>query len=134
MSVTVTTLQQGSGESPLKGDKIVMHYTGWLKDTSQPENKGKQFDSSIGRGTFETAIGVGSVIGGWDHGVPTMKVGGKARLEITSDWAYGARGYPPIIPARSDLIFDVELLNFIPAPADQRKPWPANWFDNVTLN
>ncbi|KAK1241233.1 hypothetical protein MKX08_001207 [Trichoderma sp. CBMAI-0020] len=112
MGVTVTTLEEGSGPNPQVGQTVIMGYTGWLKDTSQPENKGKQFDSSYGKNTntFSTKIGVGQVIKGWDEGVVQMKLGGKARLDISSDYAYGARGFPPVIPPSSDLIFDVHLV------------------------
>ncbi|KAH0491034.1 hypothetical protein TgHK011_002480 [Trichoderma gracile] len=105
-----TTLEEGSGPNPQEGDVVVMAYTGWLKDPSQPDNKGKKFDSSYDRDEdFVTKIGVGRVIQGWDAGVPQMKVGEKARLDIPFKEAYGARGYPPIIPPQSDLIFDVHL-------------------------
>ncbi|EKD20023.1 uncharacterized protein L3040_002300 [Drepanopeziza brunnea f. sp. 'multigermtubi'] len=109
MGVTKTILKEGSGAIPKVGDKVTIEYTGYLKDTSCPENKGKIFDSSVGRGAFVTDIGVGQVIKGWDEGVTTMKVGEKASLDITSDFAYGNRGFPGSIPANSDLIFDVEL-------------------------
>ncbi|KAM0463200.1 hypothetical protein ACHAPV_003327 [Trichoderma viride] len=113
MGVEVFTLEEGSGPNPQPGQYVIMGYTGWLKDTSQPDNKGKQFDSSFKDGEekgFRTKIGVGQVIPGWDEGVVQMKLGGKARLDITSDYAYGARGFPPVIPPRSDLIFDVHLM------------------------
>ncbi|PON27142.1 peptidyl-prolyl cis-trans isomerase fkr-3 [Trichoderma gamsii] len=115
MGVTVTTLEEGSGPSPQPGQTVIMGYTGWLKDTSQPDNKGTQFDSSYprdepGKEGFKTQIGVGRVIKGWDEGVPQMKLGGKARLDISSDYGYGPRGFPGAIPPNSDLIFDVHLL------------------------
>ncbi|CAK7198183.1 FK506-binding protein 1B [Sporothrix eucalyptigena] len=91
MGVTKTTHQEGSGATPNKGDRVTIEYTGYLKDTSKPDNKGNQFDSSVGRGDFVTAIGVGQVIKGWDEGVVQMKVGEKATLDITSDYGYGAR-------------------------------------------
>ncbi|QRV86631.1 FKBP-type peptidyl-prolyl cis-trans isomerase [Ceratobasidium sp. AG-Ba] len=70
-----------------------------------------QFDSSRDRGKpFETAIGEGKVIRGWDEGVPKLSLGEKAKLTITPDYGYGARGYPPVIPGNSTLIFEVELL------------------------
>lgn len=109
MGVTKTVNQEGSGASPNKGDLVTMAYTGYLKDTSKPDNKGFKFDSSVGKQDFVTKIGVGQVIKGWDEGVPTMKVGEKATLEISYDYAYGDQGFPGLIPARSDLIFDVEL-------------------------
>ncbi|POR31168.1 Peptidyl-prolyl cis-trans isomerase [Tolypocladium paradoxum] len=109
MGVTKTTLTEGSGNRPVAGDTVTIEYTGWLKDSSQPNNKGKQFDSSVGRGDFVVKIGVGQVIKGWDDGVTQMKVGEKATLNISSDFGYGARGFPGHIPPNSDLIFDVEL-------------------------
>ncbi|APA12815.1 hypothetical protein sscle_10g075850 [Sclerotinia sclerotiorum 1980 UF-70] len=112
MGVTKTILKEGSGETPKPGDTVTIQYTGWLKNTnaSTPETqKGNQFDSSVGRGAFVVQIGVGQVIKGWDEGVTTMKVGEKATLDITPDYAYGARGFPPVIPANSTLLFDVEL-------------------------
>lgn len=86
-----------------------MEYTGWLKDTSKPDNKGAQFDSSVGRGDFVTAIGKGRVIKGWDEGVVQMKLGEQAILDITYDYAYGDRGFPGAIPPKADLLFQVEL-------------------------
>lgn len=84
-----------------------MHYVGTLLDS------GAKFDSSRDRGQpFETRIGVGQVIKGWDEGVPQLSLGQKARLICTPDYAYGARGFPPVIPANSSLVFEVELLNF----------------------
>ena len=87
MGVQKTILQEGNGPSPKNGDRVTMEYTGWLKTASN--EKGKQFDSTQGRGSFQTAIGVGRVIKGWDEGVVQMKLGEKARLDITSDYAYG---------------------------------------------
>ncbi|KHO01916.1 peptidyl-prolyl cis-trans isomerase [Metarhizium album ARSEF 1941] len=109
MGVTKTTLKEGSGAQPTKNQTVTIEYTGWLKDPSKPNNKGSQFDSSVGRGDFVVKIGVGQVIKGWDEGVMQMKVGEKALLDITSDYAYGDRGFSPVIPPKSDLLFDVEL-------------------------
>jgi peptidylprolyl isomerase len=94
----------GAGNSPARGEKVRVHYTGRLTD-------GKKFDSSVDRGKpFEFTIGVGQVIKGWDEGVASMKVGGKRRLTIPAALGYGARGAPPAIPPNADLVFDVELL------------------------
>jgi len=109
MGVTKTTHTEGTGATPVKGDKVTIEYTGWLKDTSKPDNKGQQFDSSVGRGDFECKIGVGQVIKGWDDGVTQMKQGEKATLDITYDYAYGERGFSSVIPPKADLIFDVDL-------------------------
>jgi peptidylprolyl isomerase len=98
----------GTGASPKTGQTCVMHYTGWL---SEGGAKGKKFDSSVDRGQpFEFPIGMKRVIGGWDEGVATMKVGGKRTLIIPPELGYGARGAGGVIPPNATLIFDVELL------------------------
>ncbi len=98
----------GTGASPKTGQTCVMHYTGWLYEGGA---KGKKFDSSVDRGQpFEFPIGTKRVIGGWDEGVATMKVGGKRTLIIPPDLGYGARGAGGVIPPNATLIFDVELL------------------------
>ncbi|KAG0337262.1 FK506 binding protein proline rotamase rapamycin-binding protein [Podila humilis] len=98
MGVTKTTITPGDGVNFPKAGQTVL------------EN-GRKFDSSRDRGTpFVTQIGVGRVIKGWDQGVPLMSVGERATLRMTHDFAYGARGVPPIIPGFSNLVFDVELL------------------------
>ncbi|CAN9399283.1 unnamed protein product [Alternaria sp. RS040] len=107
MGVQKTILSEGNGPSPQKGDKVTMEYTGWLKTSNG--DKGKQFDSTTGRGPFQTPIGVGRVIKGWDEGVVQMKLGEKAKLDISSDFAYGSQEFPGLIPPNSDLIFEVEL-------------------------
>lgn len=94
----------GQGQEAKSGDTVVVHYTGTLEN-------GKKFDSSLDRGQpFETQIGVGSVIKGWDQGIPGMKVGGKRKLTIPPDLGYGAQGAGADIPPNSTLIFEVELL------------------------
>lgn len=96
-------LKVGDGETPKQGQMISVHYTGWLLD-------GTKFDSSVDRGEpLEFTIGVGQVIPGWDEGVGSMRVGGKRKLTIPHQLAYGERGVGPI-PPRSTLVFEVELL------------------------
>src|SRR5579884_1850603 len=93
----------GDGEEVHSGDYIVIHYKGTLEN-------GKKFDSSYDRGTpFHTRIGVGDVIDGWDMGVIGMKVGGKRKLTIPPELAYGERAVGDI-PGGSTLIFELELL------------------------
>ena len=93
----------GTGAQPKTGQTVTVHYTGYL-------DNGTVFDSSVKRGQpFEFKIGTGQVIKGWDEGLATMKVGGKRRLIIPPELAYGAVANGPI-PANSRLTFDVELL------------------------
>ncbi|KAF8965160.1 FK506 binding protein proline rotamase rapamycin-binding protein [Entomortierella lignicola] len=112
MGVTVERISPGDGKTfPQREDTVVIHYVGTL-------NNGTKFDSSRDRGKpFETQIGVNKVIKGWDEGVPQLSLGEKAILNITYDYAYGEGGYPPIIPPKSDLIFEVELLQIKPRQA-----------------
>ena len=99
----------GTGASPKSGQTCVMHYTGWL---SEGGAKGKKFDSSVDRGQpFEFPIGMKRVIGGWDEGVATMKVGGKRKLIIPAHLGYGQQGAGGVIPPGATLIFEVELVS-----------------------
>ena len=99
----IIDIETGTGETPEAGQTLSVHYTGWLSD-------GTKFDSSLDRGTpFELTLGAGQVIAGWDEGLETMKVGGKRRLIIPPELAYGEQERTSI-PPNSELTFDIELL------------------------
>ena len=102
----------GTGAIAEAGKTVSVHYTGWLYDPAAADKKGKKFDSSRDRGQpFSFPLGGGHVIRGWDVGVAGMKVGGSRTLIIPSDMAYGERAVGNgLIPAKSTLLFDVELL------------------------
>lgn len=100
----------GTGAEAKPGDEILVHYTGWLYGPTMPQLHGNQFDSSVGGPPFEFALGLGSVILGWDRGIVGMKEGGKRTLIIPPAMAYGHRGSPPAIPPFATLVFDVELV------------------------
>lgn len=104
MGLEIEVLSEGKGPVAAKGDTVSVHYTGWLTD-------GTKFDSSVDRGQpFGFALGQGQVIRGWDEGVAGMKVGGKVKLTIPPEMAYGDRGFPGAIPPNATLVFEVELL------------------------
>ncbi len=106
----IIDIEAGGGETPETGKLLVVHYTGWLSED------GTKFDSSLDRGTpLEFPLGAGQVIAGWDEGLATMKVGGKRRLIIPPELAYGEEGRPSI-PPNAELTFDIELLEIKEAP------------------
>ena len=103
--LTITDLTVGEGAEAAAGQTVVVHYRGTLEN-------GKQFDASYDRVTpFSFPLGAGRVIKGWDEGVQGMKVGGKRKLVIPPDLAYGSRGAGGVIPPDATLIFEVELLD-----------------------
>jgi len=104
-------VRTGSGAEAQSGRVVTVHYTGWLYDASQPDNKGAKFDSSRDRNEpFSFNLGGGEVIQGWDEGVAGMRVGGQRTLTIPPNMGYGARGAGGVIPPNATLLFDVELL------------------------
>ena len=97
-------LVAGTGPVAQEGQRVSVHYTGWLTN-------GKKFDSSLDRNQpFRFTIGSG-VIQGWSIGVASMQIGEKSKFTLTAKYAYGKRGAPPVIPADATLIFEIELLS-----------------------
>jgi FKBP-type peptidyl-prolyl cis-trans isomerase FkpA len=102
----------GDGIPARSGDRVSVHYTGWIYDERNPDRRGARFDSSLDRGQpFSFVLGAGQVIRGWDEGVAGMKVGGKRTLVIPPDLAYGRRGAGRVIRPHSSLVFEIELLD-----------------------
>jgi FKBP-type peptidyl-prolyl cis-trans isomerase FkpA len=112
----IVVLQPGDGAVARSGDRVRVHYTGWLYDEREPGRRGAEFDSSRPRGeAFAFALGRGQVIRGWDEGVVGMAVGEVRELAIPADLGYGSRGAGGIIPPHQPLLFEVELLAIEPA-------------------
>lgn len=104
----IEDLQVGEGQGVKSGDTVKVHYTGTLTD-------GEKFDSSVDRKEpFTFTVDEGQVIKGWDEGLVGMKAGGKRKLTIPPDLAYGEKGSPPKIPPNSTLVFEIELLEINP--------------------
>lgn len=102
--VQITDIKVGTGDPVLLGQRVKVHYTGWLLD-------GTEFDSSrTSDTTFAFSVGAHEVIRGWDIGIQGMRVGGKRELIIPPELAYGKKGYPGAIPPNSTLKFEIELV------------------------
>jgi FKBP-type peptidyl-prolyl cis-trans isomerase len=105
--ITIEKIVEGNGTAPKTGDKVKVHYTGWLTN-------GTKFDSSVDRNEpFVFTLGVGQVIKGWDQGVARMKIGDKIKLTIPPELGYGSRGAGSVIPPNAVLIFEVELIGIL---------------------
>ncbi|HMD35128.1 MAG TPA: FKBP-type peptidyl-prolyl cis-trans isomerase [Vicinamibacterales bacterium] len=108
---TVTDLVVGAGTTAVSGNHVTVGYTGWLYDTSKTDGKGNQFQSNP---SFGFTLGANTVIKGWDTGIPGMKIGGRRRLILPPDYAYGSSTPDPAtIPPNATLLFEVTL-NSIP--------------------
>ncbi len=107
-----TDVLVGTGTEATTGAVVTVNYTGWLYDAAKLDGKGLQFDSSIGGTPFSFALGLGTVIAGWDKGVPGMKIGGLRRLVIPPSLGYGTARYGPI-PPDATLVFDIQLVDVL---------------------
>ncbi|MBI21631.1 MAG: hypothetical protein CL780_05225 [Chloroflexi bacterium] len=96
---------EGNGTSPTINDLVTVHYAGWLED-------GCLFDASYLRGTPSKFLLV-QVINGWRETLQSMKVGGRRRVEIPPELAYGIYGKPPVIPGNATLTFDIKLIDVL---------------------
>lgn len=115
--IVITTLTAGTGAAPAATDEVKVHYEGKLTN-------GKVFDSSIARGEPAT-FPLNGVIPCWTEALQLMKVGGKSRIVCPADLAYGERGSPPQIRAGATLVFEVQLLDIVKAPAAPAAAMPA---------
>jgi len=120
VELEIEDLVAGTGDAAQAGDYLTMHYVG-VRQTD-----GGQFDASWDRGsTFGFTLGAGRVIQGWDQGIVGMQEGGRRLLSIPSDLAYGAQSPSPDIPADSDLVFVVDLINVASPPDVQNADAPV---------
>ena len=105
-----TDLRVGTGATATSGSSLTANYTGWLYDASQPEQKGTQFDSSIGKAPITFTLGTSQVIAGWDQGLLGMQAGGLRRLVIPPSLGYGSSRFGNI-PPNSTLVFEIDLIS-----------------------
>ena len=110
---STTDLQIGSGAEAVNGRTVAVNYTGWAYSTTAPDNKGNQFDSSLqpGRAPYSFVLGTGNAIQGFHRGVLGMRVGGRRRIVIPPELAYGNSPPSASIRANETLLFEVELLS-----------------------
>ena len=105
MDLVVEDLSAGDGTEAVAGTSVDVHYVGVAWST------GRQFDASWDRGEpLSFRLGTGQVITGWDRGVAGMRVGGRRRLTIPPDLAYGSRGAGGVIGPNETLVFVVDLV------------------------
>ena len=104
-----TDLVVGTGAEALNGRTVTLNYALWLYSPTAAENKGRQVPQQPG--TYSFVLGTGNAIQGWHQGIPGMRVGGRRRLVIPPNLAYGAAGAPPQIPGNATILFEVELTN-----------------------
>jgi FKBP-type peptidyl-prolyl cis-trans isomerase len=104
---TQIDLVVGTGATAANGRTVTVTYALWLYDTSKTDGKGANIPQSPP--TYSFVLGAGTVIAGWDQGVPGMKVGGQRRLIVPPNLAYGSNSPSTSIPANATLVFDITL-------------------------
>ena len=106
-----TDLVVGTGTDAAAGRTATVYYTLWFYNPNGTDGKGQQIQSNVGGTPFSFLVGGNGVISGWNRGVPGMRVGGRRRLVLPPELAYGAAGNPPTIGPNATLVFEIELLN-----------------------
>ena len=111
---TITDVTAGTGVEAVNGARLIVDYYGWLYNATGTDSKGALFDTSLqtGRTPFQFVLGAGSVIQGWEQGIPGMKVGGIRRLIVPPALAYGSTGGGSI-PPNATLVFDIRLNDIV---------------------
>lgn len=109
----IDDLQVGRGRLTKPGSRLVLHFHSWLYDPTQPLGRGPQFESTQGKAPYKFVLQNPDQphIKGWEEGLVDMKVGGKRRLIIPPDMAYGANGAGQVIPPGATLLYEIELID-----------------------
>ncbi len=111
---TTTDLVAGTGAQAAAGNSVTVHYTGWLYNPAGADSKGNQFDTSLdGDPPLPVVLGVSNIIPGFQQGIVGMRLGGKRRVYMPSNLAYGAQGRLPDIPPNAALVFEIELITLV---------------------
>ena len=109
---------EGNGGIAERGNCVYTHYTAWRANGRKVESSHDPLPGGTPGQPVAFTLGIGQVMRGWDIGVMGMRVGGQRRLLVPADLAYGERGRPPLIPSGASLVFDMELVDVRPAPAN----------------
>jgi FKBP-type peptidyl-prolyl cis-trans isomerase FkpA len=109
----IDDLQNGRGRQAKPGAKLVVHFTSWLYDPTQPLGRGPQFETTIGKTPYKFTLQNSDAlhIKGWEDGIAEMKTGGRRRLIIPPELGYGANGAGQVIPPGATLLYEIELID-----------------------
>ena len=110
---SVTDLAPGAGAQAAAGNTVTVHYTGWLYNPAGTNSKGNQFDTSLdGDPPLSVVLGVSNIIPGFQQGLVGMRIGGRRRMYIPPNLAYGSQGSGPI-PPNASIVFEVEMMTLV---------------------